>query len=63
MKFHIDEVPGLGSFVEIEAGNKEVNLTQEELLRQCEFYIREFGINKEDMVDVSYSDMLLEKPI
>lgn len=63
VKFHIDEVPGLGSFVEIEAGNKEVNLTQEELLRQCEFYIREFGINKEDMVDVSYSDMLLEKPI
>ncbi|HMU59880.1 MAG TPA: class IV adenylate cyclase [Chitinophagaceae bacterium] len=63
VKFHIDEVPGLGSFVEIEAGNKEVNLTQEELQRQCEFYIKEFGINKEDLVDISYSDMLLEKPI
>lgn len=63
VKFHIDEVPGLGSFVEIEAGNKEASLTQQELLKQCEFYIKEFGISKQDLVEISYSDMLLEKSI
>jgi adenylate cyclase class 2 len=59
IKFHIDEVPGLGSFVEIEAGNILADLSQEELKEQCEFYLREFGIKPEDLIDVSYSDMLL----
>ncbi|MBK6935574.1 MAG: class IV adenylate cyclase [Chitinophagaceae bacterium] len=61
VKFHIDEVPDLGSFVEIEAGNKEAELSQEELLGQCEFYMKEFGVSNEDLIDVSYSDMLMEK--
>lgn len=63
VKFHIDEVPGLGSFIEIEAGNKEANLTQEDLQKQCEFYIKEFKIEKGDLLEISYSDMLFEKPI
>lgn len=63
VKFHIDEVPGLGSFIEIEAGNKEANLTQEDLQKQCEFYIKEFKIEKGDLLEISYSDMLLEKLI
>ena len=61
VKFHIDEVPGLGSFVEIEAGNLIVDLSKEKLQEQCDFYIKEFGIRDEDIIDVSYSDMLLEK--
>lgn len=61
VKFHIDEVPGLGSFVEIEAGNILADLSQEQLKEQCDFYINEFGINNEDLIDISYSDMLLEK--
>jgi adenylate cyclase, class 2 len=59
VKFHIDEVPGLGSFVEIEAGNVFVDLSQHELKQQCDFYIQEFKIEPEDLVDVSYSDMLM----
>lgn len=61
VKFHIDEVPGLGSFMEIEAGNLIADLSKEELQRQCDFYIKEFGIRNEDIINVSYSDMLLEK--
>ncbi|MES1217897.1 MAG: class IV adenylate cyclase [Bacteroidota bacterium] len=59
VKFHIDEVPGLGSFVEIEAGNILADLTQAELKAQCDFYMKEFKIKIEDLVDVSYSDMMI----
>ena len=61
VKFHIDEVPGLGSFIEIEAGNVLSDVSREKLQEQCDFYIEEFGINKEDLVAESYSDMLLTK--
>lgn len=60
VKFHIDEIPGLGSFVEIEAGNKLADLSEQQLREQCDFYLRELEINKSDLIDVSYSDMLLE---
>ena len=59
VKFHIDEVPGLGSFVEIEAGNKLADLPPEKLKEQCAYYISEFGIKPEDIVNASYSDLLL----
>ncbi len=61
VKFHIDEVPGLGVFIEIEAGNIKVDLSQEQLKEQCNFYVKEFGIKAEDLIEVSYSDMLLAK--
>ena len=59
VKFHIDEVPGLGSFIEIEAGNILADLSSDQLKEQCSFYISQFGIKKEDMIESSYSDMLL----
>ena len=59
VKFHIDEVPGLGSFVEIEAGNMQGSGSQAELLQQCEFYMEKFGIEEKDLIDVSYSDLLI----
>lgn len=59
VKFHLDEVPGLGSFTEIEAGNIVADLSKEELTAQCEFYLKEFEILPENLVSVSYSDMLL----
>ncbi|MFN8256375.1 MAG: class IV adenylate cyclase [Bacteroidales bacterium] len=59
VKFHLDKVKGLGEFVEIEAiGNDDTD--KENLMKQCKFYLNLFGINKEDLVPVSYSDMLLE---
>lgn len=61
VKFHIDEVDGLGSFVEIEAGNILADLSREELESQCNFYLSAFEINRKDLVENSYSDMLLEK--
>lgn len=61
VKFHIDEVPGLGSFIEIEAGNILADLNKEQLKEQCDYYLGEFGIKQEDLVDCSYSDLLLEK--
>ncbi len=63
VKFHIDEVPELGSFAEIEASNLYADLSQEQLKEQCDFYLAAFGINDADLVEVSYSDMLLEKSI
>lgn len=61
IKFHIDELEGLGSFVEIEAGNKLADLSVEQLQEQCRFYMEEFGIKEDDFLSHSYSDMLLEK--
>jgi predicted adenylyl cyclase CyaB len=61
VKFHIDEVPGLGSFTEIEAGNILVDLSKEKLQEQCDFYMKEFNIKQEDLIEVSYSDMMMAK--
>jgi adenylate cyclase, class 2 len=64
VKFHIDEVPGLGNFVEIEASNLPEGyeaISIRELREQCEFYIEAFKIRQEDLLDQSYSDMLLSK--
>lgn len=61
VKFHIDEVPGLGGFVEIEAGNIDADLGIDQLQAQCEFYQRELGIEEQDLISVSYSDLLLQQ--
>lgn len=62
VKFHIDEVPGLGSFVEIEAGNMlNESLTEKDLLTQCELYMKAFEIEEKDLIENSYSDMLLNE--
>jgi adenylate cyclase, class 2 len=60
VKFHIDEVQGLGNFVEIEAGNILANLPKERLREQCDFYLQEFNIQPADLVEQSYSDLLLQ---
>ena len=60
VKIHLDEVPGLGSFVEIEAGNlNDPGKTIEDLHAQCNYYMQAFEIEKADLIDHSYSDMLL----
>lgn len=59
VKFHIDVVEGLGSFIEIEAKG---NVDEVEVLHeQCRSYMELFGIADEDLVDVSYSDLLMAK--
>lgn len=61
VKFHIDEVEGLGHFVEIEAIDREGTLGREKLLEQCQYYLSRFGITAEELVACSYSDLLLAK--
>jgi predicted adenylyl cyclase CyaB len=59
VKFHLDSLHGLGDFVEIEASNKNYNITKQKLYEQCNYYVNEFGIKDEDLINVSYSDMIL----
>src|SRR5690606_21167059 len=61
VKFHIDEVDGLGSFMEIEAGNLLADLDIEALKEQCELHMKALGIKDEDLLQYSYSDMLMEQ--
>lgn len=58
VKFHLDEVQGLGSFVEIEAIDLNGNKTEAELLEQCQFYMQLLNIQSADLLENSYSDML-----
>jgi adenylate cyclase, class 2 len=61
VKFHFDTVEGLGTFVEVEAIDKDGNIGKEKLQSQCDEYAALFGIKDEDYCSVSYSDMVLEK--
>lgn len=62
VKFHMDTVEGLGTFMEIEARDTEGVLTGELLLTQCQKYLDALGISKDDYIDVSYSDLLMAGP-
>ena len=57
VKFHIDTVQGLGSFVEIEAAGDE-HSDRRRLQEQCRDYVGQFAIREEDLVAESYSDMV-----
>ena len=59
VKFHIDEVEGLGSFVEIEAIDKDGSLGLEKIQEQCDHYLHQFNITEENLLTHSYSDLLM----
>ncbi|MEM7103132.1 MAG: class IV adenylate cyclase [Bacteroidota bacterium] len=59
VKFHIDKVEGLGNFVEIEAIDTDGSIGQQRLQGQCESFMDLLEIKAEDLLAVSYSDMLL----
>ena len=59
IKFHIDEVEDLGSFVEIEAIDKTGDIGADKLYEQCKDYLSLFQIDDKDLIDNSYSDMLM----
>ncbi len=59
VKFHIDSVAKLGEFIEIEAiGSEGVGKSQ--LESQCDYYLKLFNIQQQDLISNSYSDMLME---
>jgi len=60
VKFHVDEVKELGGFVEIEAIDKDGSYDQAYLQNQCQHYMEVLRIQSVDLLDVSYSDLLME---
>ena len=58
VKFHVDDVVGLGTFVEIEAIDRDGGLGEERLREQCERYRQLLGIEDADLEPRSYSDLL-----
>jgi predicted adenylyl cyclase CyaB len=61
IKFHIDNVEDLGSFVEVEAIDINGTIGINELQEQCQFYLKLFEISEYDLISTSYSDLLLQK--
>ena len=60
VKFHIDDVKDLGTFVEIEALDANGSIGKEKLFQQCNYYLDLFKISREDLISNSYSDLLLQ---
>ena len=61
IKFHIDTVEELGSFIEVEAIDVDGTIGIEKLQEQCQAFLKLFEISKEDLIPTSYSDLLLQK--
>lgn len=61
VKFHLDDVKGLGRFIEVEAISENGSLPKGKIKEQCEFYKHTLGIKDLDLIENSYSDMLLNK--
>jgi predicted adenylyl cyclase CyaB len=61
VKLHVDEVDRLGSFLEVEAIDRHGNLGEAALRRQCGEWLELLAVDHGDLVDRSYSDMLLDQ--
>jgi predicted adenylyl cyclase CyaB len=61
VKFHFDEVEGLGKFIEVEAIDNSGELGLGKIQEQCDFYANLFEIKPSEYIAVSYSDLLLKK--
>lgn len=61
VKIHLDEIPNLGQFIEVEAIDSNNQMSIEALNEQCNFFINLFGIKQEDFEANSYSDLIIAK--
>jgi adenylate cyclase, class 2 len=61
VKFHFDLVKELGTFLEVEAIDKDGTIGVKQLEEQCFYYARLLGVKEEDYVAESYSDLLQAK--
>lgn len=59
VKLHIGDVQGLGRFIEVEAIDKDGSIGEERLREQCDQYLQRFCIQANQLVSMSYSDMML----
>lgn len=60
VKFHFDVVEQLGTFIEVEAIDNNNDFTIDELKNQCDFYFSLFELNPNQIIDKSYSDLIME---
>jgi adenylate cyclase, class 2 len=58
VKFHFDQVLGLGEFMEVEVINENNRFTMDELQAECKRWIGFFDILPKQFVESSYSDMV-----
>ncbi len=63
VKFHFDIVKDLGTFIEVEAIDKDGKIGIDKLMEQCDFYANYFNISSSNFEALSYSDLILEKSI
>lgn len=60
VKFHVDQIKGLGTFFEIEAIDESGKVDIAVLEKQCNHYMKVFKIEEEDLIKVSYIDLILD---
>ncbi|MBX9781007.1 MAG: class IV adenylate cyclase [Chitinophagaceae bacterium] len=60
VKFHFDIVENLGTFMEVEAIDNKEKFTVEELKEQCDKYFNFFELTQNNLIDKSYSDLIME---
>ncbi len=60
VKFHFDKVKDLGTFIEVEAIDKDGTIGKQLLQEQCDRYAALLGIDVKDFVAVSYSDLAMQ---
>lgn len=58
IKIHLDDVDGLGKFVEVEAIDADGTISVERLREQCDHFRKLFGIEDDALVSQSYSDLI-----
>lgn len=58
VKFHLDRVDRLGTFIEVEAIDAHGTIGKARLQEQCDRYRELLGVSNTDMIDCSYSDLL-----
>jgi adenylate cyclase class IV len=61
VKFHFDVVENLGTFIEVEAIDEKDEMSMEDLKEQCQFYLHFFELSNTQLIDQSYSDLMLER--
>lgn len=61
VRFHLDVVQQLGTFIEVEAMNEGPFPLTADLKKQCDFYFHAFKLEENQLVRLSYSDLILEK--
>ncbi len=61
VKIHLDEVDSLGTFIEVEVIDSNNSKTISELEEKCEYYKKYFKISDSQIVNASYSDLILSR--